>query len=69
VFLYAWAVSVRETGWAGYAESLVFISVLAAALVYLWRLGALDWGKRRPMRDSLAGTFMDRRAQGEGKRT
>ncbi len=44
VFVYAWAVSIRETGWAGYAEMLVFIGVLAAALMYLWRLGALEWG-------------------------
>ncbi len=46
-FLYAWAVAVRETGWAGYAEVLVFTGVLAAALAYLWRLGALDWGKTK----------------------
>ena len=46
-FLYAWAVAVREVGWAGYAEVLVFVGVLAAALVYLWRLGVLDWGKNR----------------------
>ena len=44
VFIFAWAVSVRETGWAGYAEMLVFTGILAAALVYLWRLGALEWG-------------------------
>ena len=43
VFVYAWAVSLRESGWAGYAEMLIFIGVLAAALVYLWRLGALEW--------------------------
>jgi NADH-quinone oxidoreductase subunit A len=49
VFLFAWAVAVRETGWAGYAEALLFIMVLLAALVYLWRVGALDWrqGSRR----------------------
>jgi NADH-quinone oxidoreductase subunit A len=46
IFVYAWAVSIRETGWAGYAEMLVFVGVLFAALVYLWRIGALDWGKR-----------------------
>jgi NADH-quinone oxidoreductase subunit A len=46
-FLYAWAVAVRETGWAGYIEVLVFVGVLVAALVYLWRLGVLDWGKNR----------------------
>ncbi len=44
VFLYTWAVSARELGWLGYGEALVFILVLVAALVYLWRLGALDWG-------------------------
>ena len=49
-FLYAWAVAVRETGWTGYVEVLVFTGVLAAGLAYLWRLGALDWGKRKPTR-------------------
>ncbi|MDA8098559.1 MAG: NADH-quinone oxidoreductase subunit A [Nitrospiraceae bacterium] len=48
VFLYAWAVSVREAGWPGYLEALIFIAVLAAALAYLWREGALEWGKRKP---------------------
>lgn len=43
VFLFAWAVAVRDTGWAGFIEISIFIFVLAAALVYLWRMGALDW--------------------------
>ena len=43
-FIYVWAVSLRETGWAGYREMLLFIGVLSAALVYLWKLGALEWG-------------------------
>jgi NADH-quinone oxidoreductase subunit A len=49
VFLFAWAVAVRESGWAGYAEALLFIMVLLATLAYLWRVGALDWrqGSRR----------------------
>ena len=44
VFIFAWAVSVRETGWTGYWEMLIFIAVLATALVYIWKLGALEWG-------------------------
>jgi NADH-quinone oxidoreductase subunit A len=44
VFLFAWAVAARELGWAGYAEALVFVGILVAALAYLWRSGALDWG-------------------------
>jgi NADH-quinone oxidoreductase subunit A len=47
VFIFAWAVAARELGWAGYREILVFIAILVAALAYLWRLGALDWGPNR----------------------
>jgi NADH-quinone oxidoreductase subunit A len=46
VFIIAWALAVRPLGWAGYIEILIFIGVLLAALVYLWRLGALDWGTK-----------------------
>jgi NADH-quinone oxidoreductase subunit A len=45
-FLYAWAAAVRAAGWSGYIVMLVFISTLLAALAYLWRAGALDWGPR-----------------------
>ncbi len=44
VFVFAWAVSVRQSGWTGYVEMLVFIGILASALIYLWRIGALEWG-------------------------
>lgn len=43
LFLYAWAISVRESGWAGWIEATIFISILTASLVYLARIGALDW--------------------------
>jgi NADH-quinone oxidoreductase subunit A len=43
VFLFAWAVAVREAGWPGFIEITVFITILLAALFYLWRIGALDW--------------------------
>ena len=43
VFLFAWAVAVREIGWPGFIEISVFIFVLLAALFYLYRIGALDW--------------------------
>ncbi len=46
VFIVSWAIAFRELGWAGYIEILIFIGVLVAGLVYLWRLGALDWGTR-----------------------
>ena len=46
VFLFAWAVAARESGWAGYCEVLLFVGVLFAALIYLWRVGALDWARK-----------------------
>jgi len=50
LFLFAWAVSVRESGWAGYIGASIFISILVAGLVYEAAIGALDWspaGRRR----------------------
>ena len=44
VFIFAWAVNARRLGWAGYAEVVVFVVLLFAGLVYLWKVGALDWG-------------------------
>jgi NADH-quinone oxidoreductase subunit A len=46
-FVFAWAVALREVGWTGFLEMLVFIGVLLVALIYLWRVGALEWGTRR----------------------
>lgn len=43
VFLFAWAVAVEQAGWPGFIEISVFIFILIVALVYLWRIGALDW--------------------------
>jgi NADH-quinone oxidoreductase subunit A len=53
LFLYAWAVSAREVGWMGFAEVTLFVLFLLAGLVYLWRIGALDWSPeaRRRRRD------------------
>jgi NADH-quinone oxidoreductase subunit A len=49
VFLFAWAGAIRELGWTGYCEVLLFVGVLVAALLYLWKTGALDWS-REPRR-------------------
>ena len=53
LFLYAWSVSVRETGWAGFIEVLIFISVLLAGLVYVWKIGALDWSPAQRRKRAL----------------
>lgn len=49
-FIIAWAVAARELGWAGYVEAVFFMAVLGVALLYLVRVGALDWGTTAVMR-------------------
>ncbi|MFP1725915.1 MULTISPECIES: NADH-quinone oxidoreductase subunit NuoA [Lonsdalea] len=50
LYLYAWSVSIRESGWVGFIEATIFILVLLAGLVYLVRIGALDWTPKRSKR-------------------
>jgi NADH-quinone oxidoreductase subunit A len=47
VFIFAWSVSLFEAGWSGYLGMLFFIGVLMVMLIYLWRIGALEWGPRK----------------------
>lgn len=50
LYLYAYSVSVRETGWLGFATAATFIVDLLIGLVYALSLGALSWSpadKRR----------------------
>jgi NADH-quinone oxidoreductase subunit A len=46
IFLFAWAVTLRESGWRGFTEMVIFVAMLVAALAYLWRSGSLDWRRR-----------------------
>lgn len=43
VFLYPWAVNFKLLGWFGYGTMALFASTLVAALVYIWKKGALHW--------------------------
>jgi NADH-quinone oxidoreductase subunit A len=43
LYLFAWSVSVRESGWLGFVEATTFIVLLLVGLFYLSRIGALDW--------------------------
>ncbi|WP_251976019.1 NADH-quinone oxidoreductase subunit A [Salinicola avicenniae] len=52
VYLFGWAVSVREVGWTGFAAAATFILILLAGLVYDARVGALDWAPRKRGRES-----------------
>ncbi len=42
-FLFPWAVSLKDTGWAGWIGMMVFLGELALGLAYAWKKGALEW--------------------------
>ena len=43
VFLFPWAVTVREAGIDGLINVLFFFVVLVLGLAYAWKKGALEW--------------------------
>ncbi len=43
VFLFPWAVAYNSLQLFAFVEALIFIALLAVALVYVWRKGALEW--------------------------
>src|SRR5258708_28329019 len=43
IFVYPWAVLLRRLGVYGLLEMGIFIGILALALLYVCRKGALDW--------------------------
>jgi NADH-quinone oxidoreductase subunit A len=46
-FLYPFALALRDLGWTGFFQILVFFAILLTGYVYVWRKGVLDWGHER----------------------
>ena len=46
-FLYPWAMALRDLGWTGFGQVVLFMVLLLAGYVYVWRKGALDWGSEK----------------------
>src|SRR5215831_2400943 len=45
-FLYPWAMALRDLGWNGFVQVLLFVALLLTGYIYVWRKGALDWGEK-----------------------
>jgi NADH-quinone oxidoreductase subunit A len=43
IFLYPWALVYRDLRLFGFVEMLLYIIILLAGYIYLWKKGALDW--------------------------
>ncbi len=50
VFLYPWAVILRQLKMFGFYEMLVYIVIVLVGFFYIWKKGALDWGEFSPRR-------------------
>jgi NADH-quinone oxidoreductase subunit A len=46
-FLYPWAMALRDLGWNGLVQVVLFMLLLLSGYVYAWRTGALDWGSEK----------------------
>ncbi len=45
VFLYPWAVILRELKMFGFWEMMIYIAIVLVGLVYVWKKGVLEWGR------------------------
>ena len=43
VFLYPWAVGIRQIGYFGLAVVLIFIFILLVGYIYAWKKRVLEW--------------------------
>src|SRR5512140_221196 len=43
IFLFPWAVQYKYLGIFGFAEMMVFLGILIAGYVWVWKKGALEW--------------------------
>ena len=53
VFLYPWAVILRDLKMFGFWEMLVYIAIVLVGFFYVWKKGVLDWGQRSTGRGYL----------------
>src|SRR5246127_1469905 len=45
IFLYPWAVILRQLKMFGFWEMLVYVGIVLVGFFYVWKKGVLDWGK------------------------
>lgn len=45
VFLYPWAIILRDLRMFGFWEMLVYVGIVLVGLFYVWKKGVLDWGE------------------------
>jgi len=54
IFLYPWAILLKELKMFGFWEMLVYIVIVMVGFFYIWKKGVLDWGETKPQRKRVA---------------
>lgn len=67
VFLFAWALVVREAGWAGFVGASVFVAILLVGLLYELREGTFDFGPRPRAQRKVQIVPVERRGSAPAK--
>jgi NADH-quinone oxidoreductase subunit A len=42
-FLFPWAVALKDIGFIGFIDMMIFLAILVAGFAYMWIKGAIDW--------------------------
>ena len=42
-FLFPWAVALKDIGFIGFIDMMIFLAILVLGFAYMWIKGALDW--------------------------
>ncbi len=67
VFLYPWAILLRELKMFGFWEMVVYIGIVLVGFFYIWKKGILEWGLARVSGSRLgASPEFERAVPGSG---
>src|SRR5919198_368926 len=67
VFLYPWAVILRDLKMFGFWEMVVYIGIVLVGFYYIWKKGVLDWGESGRSRPRVTSTPASRRRPAEAR--
>jgi NADH-quinone oxidoreductase subunit A len=69
VFLYPWAILMKDLKMFGFWEMLVYVAVIMVGLFYIWKKGVLDWADTRQVHASTYNSEQFYKAMQSGSRT
>ena len=53
VFLYPWAIVLKDLKMFGFWEMLIYVGVVLAGLFYIWKKGVIDWSQSERPRQTV----------------